>query len=331
MAKLSLTLAFNDYDRVRGLGDGTVPVEGCDINLLTLSPSEEIFFRAHHGAQFEVSEMSMSRYLISTARGERGYVAIPVFISRTFRHSAVYIRTDRGIAGPEDLRGKIVGVPEYQMTAALWVRGLLADEYGIAARDLRWRNGGLEMPGRVELMNLTLPPEVELQAIPAGRTLSDMLASGELDAVVASKRPSCMAAGHPHVARLFPDYRARERDYFRRTGIFPIMHVVVIRSDVLERHRWLPDSLFKAFVRAKDMSIARLGEFGVMHDTLPWLAAEVEETRAVMGADYWPYGVDANRPTLEAMLRYVADHGLATRAPTLEELFPLRPDIQFKK
>ncbi len=330
MAKLSLTMAFNDYDRVRGLGDGTVPVEGCDVNLLTLSPSEEIFFRAHHGAQFEVSEMSMSRYLISTSRGKRNYIAIPVFISRTFRHGAIYIRTDRGIARPEDLRGKLVGVPEYQMTAALWVRGLLADEYGVPARDLRWRNGGLEMPGRVELLDISLPENVELQPIPAGRTLSGMLADGELDAVVASKRPSSVA-DHPHIARLFPDYRARERDYFSRTGIFPIMHVVVIRKDVLERHRWLPDSLYKAFVAAKDRSVSRLAEFGVMHDTLPWLAAEVEETRAVMGEDYWPYGVEANRTTLEAMMRYVADHGLATRAPTLEELFPLRPDIQFKK
>lgn len=330
MAKLKLTVACNDYDRTRGLKDGSIPIEGCEINLFNFS-SEEIFFRTHHGQQFDICEMSMSRYLINTSRGEGDYAALPVFLSRMFRHSAIYIRTDRGIKTAADLRGKLVGVPEYQMTAALWTRGLLEDQYDVKPQEIHWRNGGLEMAGRTELLDLDLPKSIDLQSIPSDRTLSELLASGELDAVIASKRPSCFSKGHPHVARLFPDYRQAERDYFKQSRIFPMMHVLGVRRTLLEEHPWLADSVYKAFLEAKQACLPRLAEFGIMIDTLPWLAAEVEETKAIMGEDYWPYGIEANRVTIDAMLRYSYSQGLSARLLTIDDLFPFGGDEAYKR
>jgi 4,5-dihydroxyphthalate decarboxylase len=330
LTKLALTIACNDYDRTRALSEGQVLVEGCDINVINLG-SEEVFYRTHRGAQFDVCEMSMSRYLINTGRGESSYVAIPVFLSRTFRHSAIYIRTDRNIATAADLKGRAVGVPEYQMTAALWVRGLLEDQFGVRPADIRWRNGGLEMAGRTELLDLDLPEGVDLQPISANRTLSQALADGEIDALIASKAPSCFTAGHPQVARLFPDYRAAERDYFRQTRIFPIMHVVAVRRELLEQNPWLATSLYKAFLEAKQACLPRLAGFGVMIDTLPWLAAEVEETKALMGDDYWPYGVEKNGVVLEAMTRYAHNQGLTAQRLGIADLFPFGGDDSFKR
>ncbi len=330
MSKLPIMIACNDYDRVQPIRDGSIQVEGCETNFLTLV-SEEIFERAHHGAQFDVCEMSMSRFMIRKSRGDDAYVGLPVFISRSFRHNAIYIRTDRGIKEPADLRGRLVGVPEYQMTAAFWARGILADEYGVQPSDIRWRNGGLETPGRQEMVKLTLPADVELKSIPQDRTLDELLAAGELDAIIASKRPKCFVNGHKHVARLFPNFRQVEQAYYRKTGIFPIMHLIGIRRELAERHPWLAPSVYKAFDAAKRAAIPRLAEVGVNHDTLPWLQAEVEETKALMGDDYWPYGVAANRKSLDAMLRYMSDQGLVARPLTIDELFVPGADAQFKR
>jgi 4,5-dihydroxyphthalate decarboxylase len=321
MSRLPITIATWDYDRVRPLVDGRVRVEGCDVNYITM-PVEECFERAYFHGEFEVAEIGFSPYLIALSRGTPPYVAVPAFLSRMFRHSAVYIRSDRSIAGPADLKGKRVGVPEYQMSAVLWFRGYLQDEFGIAAKDLVWVQGGLENPGRREKFPLNLPPAFPLETAPEGQSLSQMLADGALDAVMAARRPSCFVAGHPKVRRLFPDYRAAERDYFRKSGIFPIMHAVGVRRDVLERQPWLAASVYKAFAQAKRLADAEFAETTALKIGLPWVNAEFDETRALMGDDFWSYGLnEANRKTLAAMARYSYEQGLAVRLLTVEEMF----------
>jgi 4,5-dihydroxyphthalate decarboxylase len=321
MSRLPITVATWDYDRVRPLTDGRVSIEGCEVNHLTM-PVEECFERAYFHGEFEVAEIGFSPYLIALSRGICPYVAVPVFLSRMFRHSAVYIRTDRGIAGPADLRGKRIGVPEYQMSAVMWFRGHLQDEFGIAAKDINWVQGGLENPGRREKFPLNLPPGFPLSSAPEGTTLSGMLAGGTLDAVIAARRPSCFVSGHPQVSRLFPDYRAAERDYYRKTGIFPIMHALGVRRDVHEKHPWLAASLCKAFTKAKRLADAEFAETTALKIGLPWVNAEYDETRALMGDDYWSYGLnEQNRRTLEAMARYSFEQGLAVRLLSVDEMF----------
>ena len=321
MNRLPITVATWDYDRIRALSDGRVSIEGCDVNYLTM-PVEECFERAYFHGEFEVAEIGFSPYLIALSRGVCPYIAVPAFLSRMFRHSAVYIRTDRGISGPADLRGKRIGVPEYQMSAVMWFRGYLQDEFGIAAKDINWVQGGLENPGRREKFPLNLPPGFPLASAPDGQTLSGMLAAGALDAVMAARRPSCFASGHSQVSRLFPDYRAAERDYYRKTGIFPIMHAVGVRRDVHDKNPWLAASVYKAFVQAKRLADGEFAETTALKIGLPWVNAEYDETRALMGDDYWSYGLnEQNRRTLAAMARYSFEQGLAVRSLSVDEMF----------
>lgn len=321
MSRLPITIATWDYDRVHALIDGRVHIEGCDVNYLTM-PVEECFERAFFHGEFEVSEIGFSPYLIALSRGTLPYVAVPAFLSRMFRHSAVYVRSDRGIEGPADLKGKRIGVPEYQMSAAMWFRGFLQDEHGISAGDINWVQGGLENPGRRDKFPLNLPPGFPLSPAPEGQSLSAMLAGGTLDAVLSARRPSCFVAGHPKVRPLYSDYRAAERDYFRKTGIFPIMHAVGIRRDVHDRHPWLAASVYKAFVQAKRLADAEFVETAALKIGLPWINAEFDATRELMGDDFWSYGLDAaNRKTLAAMARYSYEQGLAVRLVEVEEMF----------
>jgi len=321
MSRLPITIATWDYDRVRPLVDGRVRVEGCDVNYLTM-PVEECFERAYFHGEFEVAEIGFSPYLIALSRGMPPYVAIPAFLSRMFRHSAVYIRTDHGIEGPADLKGKRIGVPEYQMSAVMWFRGFLQDGFGIAAKDMTWIQGGLENFGRRDKFPLNLPPGFPLSPAPEGQTLSQMLADGALDAVMSARRPSCFVSGHPMVRRLYPDYRAAEREYFRQFGMFPIMHAVGVRRDVLAKHPWLAASVYKAFVQSKRLSDAEFAETTALKIGLPWVNAEFDETCELMGDDFWSYGLnDANRKTLNAMARYSYEQGLAVRLLTVEEMF----------
>ena len=321
MSRLPITIATWDYDRVRPLVDGRVRVEGCDVNYLTM-PVEECFERAYFHGEFEVAEIGFSPYLIALSRGMPPYVAVPAFLSRMFRHSAVYIRTDRGIQGPADLKGKRIGVPEYQMSAVMWFRGFLQDAFGIAAKDMTWIQGGLENFGRRDKFPLNLPPGFPLSPAPEGQTLSQMLADGALDAVMSARRPSCFVSGHPMVRRLYPDYRAAEREYFRQFGMFPIMHAVGVRRDVLAKHPWLAASVYKAFVQSKRLSDAEFAETTALKIGLPWVNAEFDETRELMGDDFWSYGLNnANRKTLNAMARYSYEQGLAVRLLTVEEMF----------
>lgn len=319
MALLTLTIATWDYDRVRPLIDGRVTVEGCEVRYLPM-PVEEIFQRAYFHNEFDVTELGFSPYLIALSRGMTRYRAIPAFLSRSFRHNAIYIRTDRGIERPEDLRGKTVGVPEYQMSAALWARGLLADRHGVAAADMAWVQGGLEVPGRREKFPLNLPEGFPLR-VENEKALSAMLAAGEIDAMMSARAPSCFIEGHQRVARLFADPKAAEQDYFRSTGVFPIMHAVGVRDDLVAKYPWLAMSLLKAFEKARRIAMDDLAEVAAIKLTLPWLTAHLEETRSVMGEDFWTYGFENNRKTLEAMTRYSFAQGLSARHLAPEELF----------
>jgi 4,5-dihydroxyphthalate decarboxylase len=317
MARLALTLACGDYDRVLALRTGAVKPEGVELNVLTLAP-EEMFYRMARFREFDVSEFSLSTYTILRGRGE-SLVAIPVFPSFMFRHGAVFVRDDAGIREPKDLAGKRVGVPKYHMTAAVWVRGILEDEYGVAPKDCLWFEGGEGT--LVKEVDVTLPPEVRRQAVRGDRTLGDLLAAGELDAFVGARRPAAFGTGAGRVRRLFPDFRRAERAYFEKTGIFPIMHTVVLREELARQHPWLPASLYQAFLEAKRLAYQRLQFTAALPVALPWLVAEMEETRALMGDDPFPYGVARNRTTLETLAGYTFRQGLAPRRLSIEELF----------
>jgi 4,5-dihydroxyphthalate decarboxylase len=320
MARLTISLACCDYDRTRAVLDGRVPVDGCDIIATPVEP-EEAFHRAFKYQEFDVSELSLSSHTLQVSRGENAYVAIPAFVSRLFRHSGIYIRTDRGIGRPQDLKGKTLGLPEYQITANVWIRGILNDEYGVNVRDVHWRNGGAEEPGREERAPLKLPPGIDLAPIPRDRSLSDMLEKGELDGMIGARAPSCFLRGAPKVARLFPDFKAVEQEYFRRTKIFPIMHVIGIRRRIADEHPWLAVNLMKAFIKAKELCWYELGQIGHLFTSLPWGVAEFAAARALMGEDYWSYGVHPNRHVLEAFTRYHHEQGLSARKVSPDELF----------
>ena len=320
MTVLSFSLATWDYDRVRPLIDGRVRVEGCEINYLPM-PVEEIFHRAYSNHEFDIAEIGFSPYLIARSRDLTPYVAIPVFLSRMFRHSAIYVRLDRGIERPEDLRGKRIGVPEYQMSAAMWARGIVEDEFGVRPDEMEWVQGGLEQAGRQDKFPLNLPADFPLAAAPDGATLSQMLEQGEIDALFSARAPSCFDRGHPQVGRLFKDLRRVEEDYFRRTRIFPIMHAVGVRREIVDRHPWLPASLCKAFADAKRIAEQDLRQVAALKIMLPWLVSEMQATDAVMGRDFWPYGVRANRHVLQTMARYSFRQGLAARELTVEQMF----------
>ena len=281
---------------------------------------EEAFHRAFRYQEFDITELSLSNYMNVTDRGIGHYAAIPVFPSRLFRHSSIYVRADRGIERPEDLRGKLVGVPEYQMTAAVWIRGILQDEYGVRPADMRWRNGGLEQAGRKQKVALELPKDVELRELSAGETLSECLNDGKLDAVISALAPSCFRR-NPMVCRLFPDYRAAEEAYYRRTGIFPIMHVVGIRKSLLEKHPWLAVNTYLAILEAKRLCYRDMEKIGHVFTTLPWPVDELERARALMGEDFWSYGVQQNMREIGAVTRYAFEQGLTSRRLTAEELF----------
>ncbi|MEO8847907.1 MAG: ABC transporter substrate-binding protein, partial [Casimicrobiaceae bacterium] len=271
--------------------------------------------------EFDISELSLSSHTMLTSRGANEYVGVPAFVSRLFRHSSVYIRTDRGISKPADLAGKRVGLPEYQITANVWVRGILHDEYGVEPASIHWRRGGVEDPGRGERSPLALPGEIDLQQIADGQTLSGMLESGELDAVIGARAPSCFTRGVPNVARLFTDYPRAEAEYFARTRIFPIMHIIGIRKSLVERHPWLPVSVLKAFNRARDLAMSDLAQIGHLFVSLPWGVANYESAQALMGSDYWSYGFDANRHVLETFCRYHHEQGLSSKPVPIESLF----------
>ena len=320
MSDITLTLACTVSDRSRPLFDGRVTVPGCRLVMLP-GESDDIFRRSLRDREFEVTELSMASHIVTTARGDSPYLAVPVFLSRAFRHSAIYIRTDRGIARPADLRGKTIGLREYQQTMALWVRGMVRDSHGIAAKDVRWRTGGLESPGGGERIALDLPPDLDLRQVGPDETINRLFAAGALDAVISGQPPSCFVRKSAPVDRLFPNHREAEIDYFRRTGFFPIMHCIAVRKDVASAYPWLPLELFRAFAKAKALAFADFRASNILRVSLPWIADHYRETEAIMGSNPWPYGFKANHDELRAMVDYATSDGLIAKAIHPAELF----------
>jgi 4,5-dihydroxyphthalate decarboxylase len=273
----------------------------------------------HH--EFDVAEMSLSSYVLSLSSENPPFIAIPVFPSRFFRHSCIYINCNRGIREPKDLAGKRVGTPEYQMTAGVWIRGILSDEYGVPITSTKYFNGGEEEPGRSEKLALSLPPSIHVEAIPITKTLSGMLDAGEIDALYTARMPSTFTRGSGSVKRLFEDYQTVEREYYLKTKIFPIMHTLVIRRDVYDKYPWVAQSLYKAFVHSQRETYQELYQTAALKFMLPWLIRHVEETRATMGQDFWPYGFEPNVHTLSTFLRYHYEQGLSKQQLAPRQLF----------
>jgi len=319
MSKLNLSVAIGDYDRMRPLVDGSVQIDAVNAQIMLLEP-EEIFFRAFRHGEFDICELSMSSYCVKTAADACPYIAVPVFPSRAFRHTSIYVRTDR-IRRPEDLHGKRIGLPEYQLTANVWARLILEEDYGVKASDVTWVRGGYDQPDRIEKIALDLPSDVRLENAPAGATISDMLADGEIDALIGPRAPSCFYRKAPHVGYLFPDPQKAAADWYARTRIFPIMHVLGVRKDVAEAHPWLPAAVVKAFELSKTQALEKLSDTSATKVTLPFVEERLAEARQLMGEDFWPYGLEPNRQTLERFLARHHSEGLSSRLLRPEELF----------
>ena len=319
MSQLQISIAMGDYDRNRALFDGRVQIDGCDPVYMLLSP-EEMFFRAMRSRDFDITELSFSSYLVKHAQGDCPYIAVPVFLSRAFRHTSIYVRKDR-IRTPQDLKGKRVGIPEYQLTAIVWARSILQDDYGIHPEDVTWVRGGIDTPGRPEKIKLNLPAGVNVVAAPEGTTISQLLDAGEIDGFIAPRPPSGAALQNPHVGWLFDDPTAVAKDYYRRTGIFPIMHVVGIRKEIAAAHPWLPGAVFKAFNASKSAALELLADTSATKVTLPFVEEQLKAAKDLMGEDYWSYGVQANRNTLQAFLKHHHAQGLSSRLVEVDELF----------
>ena len=319
-ANLHLTLACWDYDRTRPILENRVRFDGIDLTYLNLV-IEEIFFRQMRHQEFDVSEMSFSSYLVSLNKEKPPFIAIPIFPSRSFRHSGIYISANAGIREPKDLIGKRIGCAEYQLSANVWIRGILNDEYGVTPSSFATFIGGLEDPGRIEKAALSLPPQIKIQAIGPTQTLSAMLESGEIDAMFTPRAPSSFTRGTGKVRRLFEDTYTAEREYYERTKIFPIMHVIAIRREVYERNRWIAQSLLKGFVEAQRMAYKDLHETAALKTMLPWLIKHVADTEKLMGTEFWQYGYYPNVENLKPFLRYHHEQGLSKRLVTPEEMF----------
>jgi 4,5-dihydroxyphthalate decarboxylase len=323
MSKLQLSVAMGDYDRMRPLVDGSVQIDGVDPQIMLLEP-EEIFFRAFRHQEFDICELSLSSYCIKAAAGTSPYVAVPIFPSRAFRHTSIFIRTDR-IRSPMDLKGRRIGVPEYQLTANIWVRMILEEDYGIRPADVIWVRGGYEQPGRIEKINLRLPADVVVEDAGTDATISALLSSGRLDAVIGPRAPSCFERGHPDVGYLFADPHQAAADWYRRTGLFPIMHTLGIRRSLAEKHPWLPVAVFKAFERSKAIALSKLGDTSAAKVTLPFVEDQLRAARLMMGEDFWSYGLEPNRSVLTRFLQRHHAEGLSARLLAPEDLFHPAP------
>ena len=319
--RVPVTIATSDYDHVRDFAAGVVRAEGLDVTYLTLT-IEEIFFRFIKFREWDVSEISMGKYVSLVSQDDTSLVAIPVFPSRIHRQSSIYVRRDGPVKAPDDLKGRRVGIPEWAQTAAIYSRGFLTHEYGIALSAIEWHQAGVNEPGRAEKVDLKLPAGVRYVPRP-DRSLNAMLLAGEIDAAMSAHPPEAFERGDTRIVRLFPNYRQVEEAYLRKTGIFPIMHAIAIRRDVVDRHPWMAMNLFKAFEEAKRRSLARVLDTTAPRVPIPWCYAHSEEAGALFGnSDVWPYGIERNRTTLEPFLRFAHEQGVCHRLLRVEELFP---------
>ncbi|MBI4444878.1 MAG: ABC transporter substrate-binding protein [Acidobacteria bacterium] len=320
MPKLNITLATGRYDRVMPFSLGEVVPEGVTVNHLMM-PVEDVFWRMVRHHEFDVAEMSLGHHVTLCGSGNSAFVAIPVFPSRFFRHSCVFIHLRSGVSSFEDLRGKAVGIPEYSMTAIVWLKGILQHEHGVHPTEVVWKQGGVNEPGRIEKVAFNYPPDARVEKIPPGETLSHLLELGEIAALFCARSPDCFLAGSPQVGRLFPDYRQVEEAYYRRTGIFPIMHTIVIRRPLYEQNPWLARALYRAFSEARRLTLKRLYDTSALAVMLPWLIDEIERERAFFGEEFWPFGLEKNRKVLETFLQYAHEQGLTPKLLAPEELF----------
>lgn len=314
MANLRLSLACGPYDRTQALIDGSIKPDGVDLTYLTMQPAE-IFWRMLQYQEFDVSEMSLSNYTTLVSQGNSPFIAIPVFPSRVFRHGYFFINTEKGIEHPRDLVGKRGGVPEYSMTAGVYMRGLLQHEYGVAPNQIEW------VQGRTDRLGRKLPDDIKLTQGDPRVELGDLLERGEIDFMMTANNPISFRRGSPKVRRLFPNYMDLEKDYYRRTKIYPIMHTIVIKREIYDRDPWVAGSLYKAFMQAKEKSYRLLTETGSPKASFAWLQPMIEEEQRIIGKDWYPYGVGANKETIEALLQYTFEQGLSDRLLKIEDLF----------
>ena len=320
MSNLPLKLACWDYDRTRPLIDGRIRSDGIDLAITVMRP-RDAFQRMLETGEFDVCEMSLASHVALKSVGDDRFVGLPVALSKMLRHSCLYVRTGAGIKAPRDLRGKRAGTSRYGSTGLVFLRGMLQHEYGIASKDMDWCVGPLNDLAEKAAIPPNLPHHIAIRAATNGRTLEDMFAAGELDALLSNYIPDLFLKRASGIVRLFPDYKAVERDYYRRTRIFPVMHIVVVRADVYRRHPWVGISLYRAFCEAKDLALEGLYDSDALHLALPWLLEHIEEARETFGADYWSYGLEDNRPAFHAIGQYLYEQGLAPRAVAAEELF----------
>ncbi len=328
MSRLRLTFAASDYDHLRDLTNGEVPVEGIDLNCLKLS-IEETFFRFTKFREWDVSEMSMGKYVSLISQDDDTITGIPVFPSRVFRQSSLFVLADSPIKDAAGLAGKRVGIPEWAQTASIYTRGWLVHQIGVKLQDIEWIQAGVSQPGRVEKVALKLPDGVRYRPEPE-RSLTEMLLAGDLDAVMAAHPPEPFERGEPGIVQLYPDYREVEEAYYRETAIFPIMHVIAIRGDVFRANRWIAGNLMKAFETAKNNSMARALEFTATRFPFAWCYEAAGKARALFGEDFFPYGIEANRTTLDAFLQYSFEQGVCHRRLQPEDLFPEEVQAEFK-
>ena len=319
MSNLTLSIAMGDYDRTRPIHDGRVKIDGVTPITQLLSP-EEMFFRAFRHEAFDVSELSFSSYCVKRSQGTSPYIAVPVFLSRAFRHSSIYIRTDKGIDGPADLKGRRIGIAEWQLTANVWARGIL-EEYGVKPSDIKWVRGGMHTAGRPEKIKVDLPDGIDMTEAPEGATLDRMLREGEIDGFIGPRTLACFDEGHPNVGRLFSNGIAAASEHFAKTGIFPIMHVLGVRASLAEAHPWLPGALLKAFGQSKAMAQAALADTSATKVTMPFVEDTLSAARRLIGPDIWTYGVPGNERVLDAFLDMHHRQGLSARRLQVEDLF----------
>lgn len=322
MVNLKLTFACWDYDRTRPLADGLVKAEGIDLDVKLLRP-RDMFPRMLEKREFYASELSLASYTALIERNECPFIAIPVAVSKFFRHGCIYVRKDAGIKHSPDLKGKRVSTTQYSSTAATYMRGMLKDDFGIDAKDMHWFMGGLIKPTETPLIPLDLPADIKLDFVPAGDTLERMMVEGRLDALMSIYIPKLMEDGWECIERLFIDFKKVEQEYYQRTKIFPIMHTIALRDDLVRAHPWVPENLYKAFCQARDIALKGLWDTDALRLSLPWLIDHVEENWRVLGKDFWAYGMAANRPALEAVGRYVYEQGFSPRPVTADEIWPL--------
>lgn len=320
MSKLKLNLAISDYDHTREVGTPRVPVEGIDVNMLEYEV-EEIFYRFTLHREFDVSEMSFAKFAAQMAEDDPDILGLPVFPSRVFRLSNIYVNTDSGIEKPEDLRGKRIGTPEWAQTASVYTRGWLTDHAGIALSEVDWRQAGVNQPGRIEKVALNLPKGVKVTPEPE-RALGEMLASGDLDAAFSAHAPDLYNEKHPKIRRLYEDYQSAEEAYYKDTKVFPIMHIIAVRREILDANPWVAGNLLTAFQKALERSKARVLEITASRMPVPWLTFTAERRMELLGEDYFPYGIEPNRHTLEAFLKWCFEQGVTRRQLEVDELFP---------